>query len=75
MKIHGILNEPILVVADTKIVQEITLNNSYDYVKPTNTAALSAIGRGLVFSEGDAHKRQRKMMNPAFSYNSIKVIK
>jgi cytochrome P450 len=35
----------------------------------------SFVGRGLVFSEGDIHKRQRKMMNPAFSHNNnIKVI-
>ena len=31
-------------------------------------------GRGLVFSEGENHKRQRKMMNPAFIHSNIKVI-
>ncbi|CAB4429242.1 unnamed protein product [Rhizophagus irregularis] len=27
---------------------------------------------GLVLAEGEEHKRQRKMMNPAFTHNNIK---
>ncbi|CAG8659026.1 20135_t:CDS:2, partial [Rhizophagus irregularis] len=30
------------------------------------------IGRGLVLAESEEHKRQRKMMNPAFAHNNIK---
>jgi len=37
-------------------------------------AALKIAGVGLLFSEGENHKRQRKMMNPAFTHNNIKVI-
>jgi cytochrome P450 len=36
--------------------------------------AIAMVGRGLVFSEGEDHKRQRKMMNPAFIHNNVKVI-
>jgi cytochrome P450 len=35
---------------------------------------IAIAGRGLVFAEGDDHKRQRKMMNPAFTHNNVKVI-
>ncbi|CAB4433313.1 unnamed protein product [Rhizophagus irregularis] len=34
--------------------------------------AIALIGNGLVFAEGDDHKRQRKMMNPAFTHSNIK---
>jgi cytochrome P450 len=36
--------------------------------------AIVIVGRGLVLAEGEDHKRQRKMMNPAFTHNNIKVI-
>ena len=51
-----------------------TLSKTYDFVKPYSKSALALIGNGLVFAEGDDHKRQRKMMNPAFIYSNIKVI-
>ncbi|GET00307.1 cytochrome P450 [Rhizophagus clarus] len=72
VKYHGLFNEPTLYVADSKIIQEITLSKTYDFVKPYNPSALAIAGVGLVFSEGENHKRQRKMMNPAFTYNNIK---
>jgi len=31
------------------------------------------VGQGLVLSEGNTHRRQRKMMNPAFTHINIKV--
>jgi len=51
-----------------------TLSKSYDFVKPQSTTAVALLGNGLVFAEGDVHKRQRKMMNPAFIHSNIKVI-
>lgn len=60
-------------IADPKLVQEITTNKSYDYIKPVNSAGISLVGRGLIYSEGDDHKRQRKMATPAFVHSNIKV--
>uniref|UniRef100_A0A1D1Z8L8 Cytochrome P450 4F12 n=1 Tax=Anthurium amnicola TaxID=1678845 RepID=A0A1D1Z8L8_9ARAE len=73
-KYYGLFNRPIVIVADTKIIQEIISNRVYDFVKPTHLMAslIAVLGKGLVFVEGDTHKRQRKMMNPAFSHNNIK---
>ena len=59
---------------DAKVIQEITLNNPYDYIKPPMADAIALAGNGLVVAEGENHKRQRKMMNPAFNHNNIKVI-
>jgi cytochrome P450 len=67
-------NKPSLFIADPKLIQEITLNKAYDFTKPSNAAIFSLVGRGLILAEGEDHKRQRKMSNPAFMYNNVKVI-
>uniref|UniRef100_U9SV23 Cytochrome P450 n=1 Tax=Rhizophagus irregularis (strain DAOM 181602 / DAOM 197198 / MUCL 43194) TaxID=747089 RepID=U9SV23_RHIID len=74
LKYYGIFNKPTIFVADPKIIQEITLSRSYDFTKPysNNKSAIALLGKGLIFAEGDVYKRQRKMMNPAFSHSNIK---
>jgi cytochrome P450 len=67
-------NKPNLFIADPKLFQEITLNKAYDFIKPSNAAGISLIGKGLILADGEDHKRQRKMSNPAFMYNNVKVI-
>ncbi|PKC16520.1 cytochrome P450 [Rhizophagus irregularis] len=69
-------NQPALLITDITIVQDVLINNTYDYVKPMNiiSDAVAFIGRGLALSEGEDHKRQRKMMNPAFTHSNIKLI-
>ena len=76
VKYNGLLNRPSILVADPKIIQEITANDGYDFIKPINMMAnfVAIIGRGILLSEGESHRRQRKMMNPAFAYHNIKVI-
>jgi cytochrome P450 len=73
-KIHEIFNRPAIVVSDAKLIQEITLNNVYDYRKRLLGDIVRFLGDGLVTAEGENHKRQRKMMNPAFAHSIIKVI-
>ncbi|CAB4433322.1 unnamed protein product [Rhizophagus irregularis] len=74
LKYHGLFNQPALLISDTKIIQDITLNRVYDFIKPPHMMAdaIAMAGRGLVFTEGEDHKRQRKMMNPAFIHNNVK---
>ncbi|GET00295.1 cytochrome P450 [Rhizophagus clarus] len=72
VKYNGLFNKPTLFVADPKIIQEMTSSKSYDFVKPYSRSLIELFGRGLLFAEGDDHKRQRKMMNPAFTHNNIK---
>ncbi|GET00438.1 cytochrome P450 [Rhizophagus clarus] len=73
-KFYGIFNRPVIVVSDTKIIQDMTLNHVYDFIKPPRmwAEAVLIIGRGIVLAEGEEHKRQRKMMNPAFAHNNVK---
>jgi cytochrome P450 len=75
-KFNGTLNTPSVLVADPKIVQEIAVTRAYDFIKPIHIMSnlKSFLGDGLFFAEGGSHKRQKKMMNPAFAHNNIKVI-
>ncbi|KAG8902491.1 hypothetical protein FRC00_005954 [Tulasnella sp. 408] len=66
---RGLLLARRLVTKDPKAISYI-LNHSYNFPKPAQTRnALSAI-----FGEGDAHKRQRKIMNPWFGPAQMKAL-
>lgn len=56
-----------LFLGDLKAVTYI-LNRPYDFPKPEGTRATlqRTFGEGLFFAEGEAHKRQRKLMNPCY---------
>jgi cytochrome P450 len=52
------------------------LNNWTIYVKPPEArkALQSILGDGLLTAEGEVHKRQRKILNPAFATGYIRDI-
>ncbi|KAJ3480363.1 hypothetical protein NLJ89_g12284 [Agrocybe chaxingu] len=54
------------------------LGNAYDYPKPDfvrdSLAAMAAGHEGILTVEGDDHKRQRKILTPAFSASHIKSL-
>ena len=77
VRFGGLFNRPRVLITDPKLIQEIAINRTYDFVKPMSMLAnlVSILGNGVFFAEGEIHKRQRKMMNPAFSHINIKVIK
>ncbi|KAJ7202836.1 cytochrome P450 [Mycena pura] len=54
------------------------LGNAYDYPKPDfvrdSLATMAAGHDGLLTVEGDQHKRQRKILTPAFSSSHIKSL-
>jgi cytochrome P450 len=68
------LNRPAIAIADPKLFQEITLHHVYDYHKPLMSGIMQLVGDGLITAEGEQHKRQRKMMTPAFTHSNIKII-
>ncbi|KAK3315641.1 cytochrome P450 [Apodospora peruviana] len=57
-------------------LREVLAENSYDYVKPHLLRAMvgKILGYGLLLSEGDVHKLQRKNLMPAFSFRHIKEL-
>lgn len=70
----GILNQEHLLLTSPQAISEVLVTNSYDFVKsPEVRLGIGRlIGDGLVLSEGDAHKFQRKLLNPAFAFRRIK---
>nr|CAG8449385.1 2170_t:CDS:2 [Entrophospora candida] len=69
---HGFLNQPFVLLTDPKYYPQIL--TSYEFTKAKSMSANLKIitGEGILFAEGDQHKRQRKMMNPAFSVTNLK---
>ncbi|BFZ56603.1 hypothetical protein PYCC9005_003650 [Savitreella phatthalungensis] len=65
-----------LMIASPKAHQYI-MTNCYAYPKPADVSgALKTIlgAEGILFAEGDVHRRQRKQMNPSFSYANLKAM-
>ncbi|RIB03602.1 cytochrome P450 [Gigaspora rosea] len=71
---HTLFNKPYLSVSDQKLVQLILVNRAYEFPKYFihKTFTKETTGEGVQFVQGDAHKRQRKMMNPSFSSVAVK---
>ena len=65
-----------LYLSDPKALQYILQTSGYNYVKPTERRAMSRLhsGHGLVWSDGEVHKRQRKVMLPSFGGPEIKAL-
>jgi cytochrome P450 len=62
-------------IASSSTAQHV-LNNTAIYVKPEADVGIleDMIGNGLITAEGEMHKRQRKVLNPAFAPGYIRDI-
>jgi cytochrome P450 len=61
--------------SDPKAIQHI-YNNSSVFVRQTNNRQIleMVMGSGLVTVGGEAHKRQRRVMQPAFGVSQLKAL-
>ncbi|KLT39531.1 cytochrome P450 [Cutaneotrichosporon oleaginosum] len=68
-----LFGKPRICLADPVAIAHIA-QHTYDYHKagPTVYALELVLGRGLLTVEGDDHRRQRKIMSPAFGLPAIK---
>lgn len=59
-----------LLPTSAKALGEVLVTRNYDFVKPPQIqASLSRLlGVGILLAEGDEHKRQRKLLMPAFAF-------
>ncbi|KAM7215930.1 pisatin demethylase cytochrome P450 monooxygenase [Rhypophila decipiens] len=71
-----LLNRERLIVTSAQGLREVLAEHSYDFVKPHLLRAMvgKILGYGLLLSEGDVHKLQRKNLMPAFSFRHIKEL-
>ncbi|GLT49905.1 hypothetical protein SLA2020_234290 [Shorea laevis] len=70
---HGL--EPHLCISDPELAKQILSNKLGFYVKPrTRPGLLTMMGKGLVFVEGLEWVKHRRILNPAFSVEKLKVM-
>lgn len=63
-----------VLLTSPKALAEVLVTRNYEFQKPPQLAQGlgQLLGIGVLLSEGDEHKRQRKALMPAFSYRHIK---
>ncbi|KAH9951981.1 cytochrome P450 [Amylocystis lapponica] len=74
-KYKSFMNTDRFYTTDLKALNHI-LTHSMDYQKPDNTrfALSQVLGEGLLFVEGEKHRMQRRVMNPAFGPTQIREL-
>ncbi|KAG1882721.1 cytochrome P450 [Suillus subluteus] len=74
--IPSVLGQTRIVLCDPRAIVHFYARETWTYVQtPLSLTLLEAtIGRGLLWSQGEAHKRQRKALTPAFSNAAIRKL-
>ncbi|KAF8058710.1 cytochrome P450 [Lyophyllum atratum] len=69
VRIKGLFGEDRLLVSDPKALQYILQTSGYNFPKQPARRELSRLttGKGILWADGDVHKRHRKVMLPGFS--------
>jgi hypothetical protein len=70
------VQEQRLLLSDPAALNYVLLSNAYDFPKPDEVRGELALilGKGVLFAEGDDHRRQRRIMQPAFSPAHIREL-
>lgn len=65
-----------VVLCDPKAIQHFYSKETYGYVQNATTRIFISdmLGKGIIWAEGDSHKRQRKALTPAFSNAAIRKL-
>ncbi|EMD33503.1 hypothetical protein CERSUDRAFT_118076 [Gelatoporia subvermispora B] len=75
IKYKGFLNTDRLYTIDVKALNHI-LTHSMDYQKPAQSRYFLSrlLGKGVLFAEGEDHRTQRRVLNPAFGPAQIREL-
>lgn len=66
--------QPRICVTDPEQTKQVLSNKFGFYIKPEpNPIIFALMGKGLVFSEGSDWARHRRVVNPAFAMDKLKV--
>ncbi|GLU16643.1 hypothetical protein SLE2022_330650 [Rubroshorea leprosula] len=64
-----------MLISDPELAKQIPSNKLGFYVKPrTRPAIITMTGKGLVYVEGLEWVKHRRILNPAFSVEKLKVM-
>ncbi|KIJ33556.1 hypothetical protein M422DRAFT_264483 [Sphaerobolus stellatus SS14] len=71
----GILGRRRLMTLDPKALSYV-LNHSTQWQKPeeVRNSLAELLGKGVLFEEGEVHKRQRRIMNPSFAISHLREL-
>ncbi|OCK82682.1 cytochrome P450 [Lepidopterella palustris CBS 459.81] len=74
LRFLGPLNIEFLVALSTKAHKEVLQSQCYSFVKPAFWTRLvgEIAGLGLLFAEGEEHKKQRRLLASPFQFSNIK---
>ncbi|KAI5478309.1 cytochrome P450, family 46, subfamily A (cholesterol 24(S)-hydroxylase) [Pseudohyphozyma bogoriensis] len=74
MYYKGILGESRLVFTDPTALNYVLVQHPYDFPKPPAVRGNLGriLGKGILFSEGEDHRRQKKLLTPAFSPSHLR---
>lgn len=69
----GPLYRPIFLLHDPDLIRQVLVRQADRFIKPPplNKVLMSTFGNGLLFSEGDFWRRQRRLAQPAFHHQRI----
>ncbi|KAI0672471.1 cytochrome P450 [Trametes maxima] len=72
---RGFFNAPRLFTIDTRAINHI-LTHSAEYEKPDQARRMlsSLLGKGVLITEGEQHRQQRRIMNPAFGPSQVREL-
>ncbi|KZT73023.1 cytochrome P450 [Daedalea quercina L-15889] len=75
LKYKGLFGSDVLFTADTRALHHI-LNNTAAYCRPelARLGISDFVGEGLLLAEGERHRQQRRIMNPAFGPAQIREL-
>lgn len=73
---RGFFHTDRLLLASPAAIADVLVHQSYDFEKPpwARNFLRKFLGDGLLMTEGDEHKHQRKQIMPAFSFRHIKEL-
>ncbi|KAG2155793.1 cytochrome P450 [Suillus bovinus] len=74
--IPSVLGQTRVVLCDPRAIAHFYARETWTYVQtPLSLAVLeSSVGKGLLWSQGETHRRQRKALTPAFSNAAIRKL-
>ncbi|KAF8629180.1 hypothetical protein AX17_005765 [Amanita inopinata Kibby_2008] len=75
VRIKGVFGEDRLLISDPKALQYIFHTSGYRFQKWPERTEISRVlmGRGLLWADGETHRRQRKVMLPGFGTTELKA--
>ncbi|KAE8149103.1 cytochrome P450 [Aspergillus avenaceus] len=73
---RDLFNRSYLLATNHQALLDIMSTNTYDFEKPWRARDFLAriIGFGLILSEGNAHKKQRRALTPSFNVKNIRAL-